>query len=114
MDDSTAPVGVEIAVGAEEAAVGGTEDGGGGGAAGVAEEGAGVARADGVGCVDLAVAAEAESGRVCPAVNQRLRLAAEVAALLLLLSLFIFSFSCYVSPYFFHGFGGFLLAHFLG
>lgn len=75
---------VEIAVRAEEAAVGGgggaAEDGSGGSAAGVAEEGAVVAGGDGVGGMDVAVAAEAEASGVRLAVHDSRRLAVEITA----------------------------------
>lgn len=64
-------VGVEVAIGAKEEAVGAAEDGGGGGAAAVAEGEAGVLGEDGVGGVDMAVAGEAELGGVGSAVEQR-------------------------------------------
>lgn len=70
---------IPVAVLAEEEPLGLAEEGGGGGVAGVAEEGAGVLGEEGVGGVDLAVAGEAEPGRVGPAVEEGRGVAAVVA-----------------------------------
>ena len=74
------PVPPKVAVGAEEGRGGGAAEDGPGGAAVGAERGAGVAGADPVGAVHVAVARQAEPGGVGAAVDRRRRGAAVVAA----------------------------------
>ena len=74
------PVPPKVAVGAEEGRGGGVAEDGPGGTAIGTERGAGVAGADPVGAVHVAVARQAEPGGVGAAVDRRRRGAAVVAA----------------------------------